>query len=80
MIQFKNAAVAAKYESDRDTDPITHLPGGKNKNGWMGLLSEIPIEQADRWIGRPGQNIIKLKVIPKEAKASANGKSEMKES
>jgi hypothetical protein len=60
-ITFKNKDVAAKYDSDQTVDKIHHLPGGKNGNGWKGLLSDIPLEQADRWINRPGQNLLKLK-------------------
>ena len=60
---FKNPDVAAKYDSIQTADPIVHLPGGKKKNlGWKGRLSEIPLAQADRWINRPGQNLLKLKV------------------
>lgn len=66
MLVFKNADVAAKYDTDQTADKITHLPGGKNKNGWKGLLSEIPLAQADRWINRPGQNLLKLKEVKKE--------------
>lgn len=66
MLQFKNAETAAKYETDYITDPVVHLPGGKNKNGWKGRLSEIPAEQADRWLNRPNQNLLKLKEIKKE--------------
>lgn len=76
MVQFKNPDVATKYETDQTVDKIHHLPGRKNKNGWKGLLSEIPLAQADRWIGRPGQNLIKLKEVKKEevkkAKPSEN--------
>lgn len=75
MIQFKDAAVAAKYDTDYSTDPVVHLPGGKNKNGWKGKLSEIPIEQADRWISRPGQNLLKLK---EQAKPAPEKKSKEK--
>jgi hypothetical protein len=60
-IQFSNADVAAKYTTDYETDPPVHLPGGKGKNGWKGKLSNIPLEQADRWINRPNQNLLKLK-------------------
>lgn len=66
MLQFKNAETAAKYETGYTTDPVVHLPGGKNKNGWKGRLSEIPAEQADRWLNRPNQNLLKLKEIKKE--------------
>lgn len=58
---FKNAEVEAKYSSDHPADPVVHLPGGKKGNGWKGKLSDIPIEQADRWINRKGQNLLKLK-------------------
>ena len=60
-IEFKNADVAAKYTTEQTVDKVHHLPGGKTKNGWKGLLSEIPLEQADRWVTRPGQNLLKLK-------------------
>lgn len=63
MIQFIDPAVSAKYETDYTADPVVHLPGGKNKNGWKGLLSTIPIAQADRWINRPGQNLLKIKEV-----------------
>ena len=72
-IVFKNPDVAAKYETSYETDPEVHLPGGKNKNGWKGKLSEIPLAQADRWISRPKQNLLTLK----EAKPAA--KKEEKE-
>ena len=76
MIQFKNADVAEKYTTDRTADCIVHLPGGKNKNGWKGRLSEIPLVQADRWINRPGQNLLKLRevkpIVEKKVKASEN--------
>jgi hypothetical protein len=74
MIVFKNADVAAKYTTDQTDDKIHHLPGGKNKNGWKGLLSEIPLAQADRWISRPGQNLIRLK--EEEKKAPSKNKEE----
>lgn len=62
--------VAQKFETDYASDPIVHLPGGKEGNGWKGRLSEIPLEQAERWIGRPGQNLLRLKP-PAEAKQKA---------
>lgn len=61
-VEFKNKEVAAKYYTDQTADKVSHLPGGKNGNGWKGRLSDIPLEQADRWIHRPGQNLLKLKV------------------
>lgn len=73
-MEFKNADVAEKYTTDQTADPIVHLPGGKNKNGWKGRLSEIPLVQADRWIGRPGQNLLKLKG-EKSATVGKNGKA-----
>lgn len=60
-VVFKDPAVAAKYDTDQTHDKIHHLPGGKSGNGWKGKLSEIPLVQADRWINRPGQNLLKLK-------------------
>lgn len=63
MIQFTDPEVAAKYTTEQTADKIHHLPGGKGKNGWKGLLSNIPIAQADRWINRPGQNLLKLKEV-----------------
>lgn len=60
-VEFKDPEVAKKYTTDQTADKVHHLPGGKNGNGWKGLLSEIPIAQADRWIGRRGQNLLKLK-------------------
>lgn len=60
-IQFTNPDTAAKYSTDYETDPVVHLPGGKNKNGWKGKLSNTPLEQADRWIDRKNQNLYKLK-------------------
>ncbi len=64
VIQFKNADVAAKYDTDQTADKIHHLPGGKSGNGWKGFLSDIPIVQADRWINQPGQNLLKIKAEP----------------
>jgi hypothetical protein len=64
--QFKNPDVAAKYDSDQTADPLVHLPGRKEKNGWKGRLSTIPLDQADRWVNRPGQNLLKLKNSIKE--------------
>jgi hypothetical protein len=62
MIEFKDAAVAAKYTTDQTVDKTVHLPGGKQAHmGWKGKLSAIPLAQADRWINRPGQNLLKLK-------------------
>lgn len=58
---FKNSDVAAKYESAHVADPVVHLPGGKNRNGWKGHLSTIPLEVADRLFARPGQNLLKAK-------------------
>jgi hypothetical protein len=72
-IEFKDQAVAVKYTTDQVNDKIHHLPGGKNKNGWKGFLSAIPIEQADRWINRPGQNILKLKSQPPAANKAVKG-------
>jgi hypothetical protein len=75
MITFKDPAVAAKYESDQTADKVHHLPGRKNGNGWKGRLSDIPIEQAERWINQPGQNLLKIKVEPvakKKEKPSDN--------
>ena len=79
MLQFKNAEVAEKFTTDYEADPFVHLPGGKLNNGWKGRLSEIPLEQALRWINRPGQNLIKLKevtiekpIVEKKVKASDN--------
>ena len=72
MTQFTDPAVAAKYETDYTTDPVVHLPGGKNKNGWKGNLSAMPIEQADRWINRPGQYLLKLKEVKTEKKVKAS--------
>jgi hypothetical protein len=62
MIVFKDPAVAAKYTTDQTADKIHHLPGRKTKKGWKGLLSNIPLEQADRWINQPKQNLLKIKV------------------
>lgn len=64
-VEFKNKEVAEKYATEQTADKIHHLPGGKNGNGWKGLLSEIPFEQAERWIKQPGQNLLKLKEAPK---------------
>jgi hypothetical protein len=50
MLVFKNADVARKYESDFDHDPIVHVPGGTNKDGWKGKLSAIPMYAADKLI------------------------------
>lgn len=69
MIQFTDAEVAAKYTTDYETDPMVHLPGGKNKNGWRGRLSTIPLVQAERWINRKGQNLIKIKEVVVEKAA-----------
>ena len=60
-VVFKVPEVAAKYDTDQTADKVHHLPGGKNKNGWKGKLSDIPLVQADRWISRPGQNLLRLK-------------------
>lgn len=71
-IEFKDPAVAEKYSTDQTVDKVHHLPGGKNKNGWKGKLSDIPMVQAERWISRPGQNLLKLKepVIEKKKQGS----------
>lgn len=68
-MNFKNPDVAAKYDSAHTADPIIHLPGGKNKNGWKGNLSSIPLEVADRVFARPAQNLLKLKETQPAAKA-----------
>lgn len=81
MAAFKNSEVEAKYESLHVADPVVHIPGGKNKDGWKGNLSDITPAAADKLFNRPGQNLLKLKDTPKAKaeKASANGKSELKE-
>ena len=71
---FKNSEVSAKYESAHVADPVIHIPGGKNKNGWKGNLSAIPLAAADRLFARPGQNLLKLKEAPKAAKSVTPGK------
>jgi len=80
-VVFKNTEVEAKYESLHVADPVVHVPGGKNKDGWKGNLSDITLQAADKLFARPGQNLLKLKEAPKAKaeKASANGRSEMKE-
>lgn len=80
-VNFKHAEVEAKYESLHIADPVVHVPGGKNKDGWKGKLSTITPAAADKLFARPGQNLLKLKDAPKAKaeKASANGKSELKE-
>jgi len=69
-MNFKNPDVAAKYDSAHAADPIVHLPGGKNKNGWKGNLSSMPLEVADRVFARPAQNLLKLKETQPAAKAA----------
>ena len=61
-ITFTDPAVASKYDTDQTHDKFHHLPGRKSGNGWKGLLSEVPIEVADRIFQRPMQNLLKLKV------------------
>lgn len=75
-IKFVKQDVADKFETDYETDPIVHLPGGKNKNGWQGRLSTIPLSQAERWIDHPKQNLLKRKVTP--AAATSKKKEEEK--
>ncbi len=78
-VAFKNNEVEAKYESLHVADPVVHIPGGKNKDGWKGNLSDITPAAADKLFARPNQNLLKLKESTKAAKVSANGKSELKE-
>lgn len=59
--QFNKPEVAEKYDSDQTANPKIHLPGGKQGNGWKGFLKDIPLAQADRWIDRPGQKLLKRK-------------------
>lgn len=69
MLKFTNSEVEKKYTSDRDSNPTVHLPGGRNAKGWKGKLADIPLEQADRWIGQKNQNLLKLKdAAPAEEK------------
>lgn len=70
VVSFKNKDVADKFETTQTVDKIHHLPGGKNGNGWKGLLSEIPLEQAERWVDRPGQNLLVRKQPAKTEKSN----------
>lgn len=71
-MKFNNPDVEAKYCNDHPGDPVVHLPGGKSGNGWKGKLSDVPLEHADRWFSRPGQNLFKLKEAGKIAKPKDN--------
>jgi hypothetical protein len=75
MVQFTNADVAAKYEACRANDGRIHIPAGKDKNGYAGLLSGITLVAADKAYAS-GSNLLKLKQEakpPKETKPSSNG-------
>lgn len=61
MVEFKNAATLAKYDTVWNTDPTIHIPGGKKANGWRGKLSDITVENADRLMDQKS-NLLKLKV------------------
>lgn len=64
--EFKKPEVAAKYEPGQSTDQLVHLPRIKPANdptgtpGWKGMMSEIPLEIADRLFERKS-NLIKIK-------------------
>ena len=73
-LTFSNPEVDKKYTSDRDNNPPVHLPGGKNAKGWKGRLADIPLEQADRWVSQPGQNLLKLKDAAAAEEKPAKGK------
>ena len=62
-MEFTNADVAAKYNYGHSKDPIVHVPGAKNKNGWKGNLTTIPLEAADRLYAM-GSNLLTLKTEP----------------
>jgi hypothetical protein len=67
-IVFVNKDVADQFETSYETDPVIHLPGANDKNGWKGKLSTIPLAQAIRWVDRPTQNLIRRKTtIPQTA-------------
>jgi hypothetical protein len=60
MLKFKNADVAAKYKSSFKGDPAVHLPG-KNATGFsIPHLSDITLEQAEKLINSPNQNLIEM--------------------
>lgn len=64
-VVFKNADVAAKYEACREVDGKVHIPGGSkipgvNRVGYMGPLSLITLEAADKAFAS-GSNLLKLK-------------------
>lgn len=76
MLKFNNADVEKKYTSERDNNPTVHLPGGKKAKGWKGKLADIPLEQADRWINQPGQNLLKAKDAAPAAEEKKNKNKE----
>jgi hypothetical protein len=75
-LQFKNADVASKYESDFDRDPVVHIPAeadekGQSKgNGYKGSLSEITVDHAQRLI-KQESNLVREKK-PSSAISSNN--------
>jgi hypothetical protein len=77
---FKNTDVAAKYATDRKTDPVVHVPG-KKASGFQCRLSELTLENADKLFAMQNQNLLTLKSekgtdLKKEEKGSGKSKEQ----
>lgn len=63
-LKFNVPEVEAMFESEHVSNPTVHLPCGiVPRTGWKGKLADIPLAQAERWVNRPNQNLLRRKEI-----------------
>lgn len=78
-VVFKNPDVAAKYEALREKDGKVHIPGGskipgKERTGFMGPLSLITLDAADKAFAS-GSNLLKLKEAQRQTSSGNSRKN-----